>query len=165
MAKWTALAISATLSIAIAGSACVVDQVPTLDRVGVTTEGDDISVLFVGCDGDSVERVTLYSRRDGEDADDPVLWEIVATPESDGAQVQQFTPGEVPSGFAERVAYQDRLQSSDDGFVVVTSRQEGTLGVSFSVDELSTNEVVVAGSEPRGRSEFVDKAAEGCPDD
>lgn len=157
-------AVLAGASVIAAATGCVADAVPSLDRVGVTrTGGDRPSVLFVGCEGDRVERVALYRGTDAREGGGSVLWQIDSTASS-GEQPGSFVLGATPPGFRELVPYEEPLARDDDAFAVVTSRDHGTLGVSFSVDELRRGEVVVPGAAPREPNEFVEKAGQGCPD-
>ena len=158
----TLVALAASTATVLAG--CVADPDPAADRVGIVSEVDgEVGVLFAGCAGDVVEAISLKLSDENHERIGPVLWEI----ESRGpapARIEPFTIGETPDGFEETVGLERPIGDGDHLFVVVTTRAVGTIGVSFDVDELRSDEVHVAGAETRSRAEFEAVAARGCPE-
>jgi hypothetical protein len=121
-----------------------------------------VSILFAGCPGDEAERVVLELTDDDFEETERVLWEIEAV-DGTAASASSFVVGDVPSGFREVTALEDPLQASDHVHLVVTSREVGTIPMSFVVDDVRDDEVLVRRTRYRDRDEFGDQAAESCP--
>jgi hypothetical protein len=150
--------------VAITCTACWVgDQVPSLDRVGATrVHGEEVSILFAGCPGDGVDRVVLELTDDDFEETEQLLWEIEAVDDS-AASARSFVVGDVPVGFREVTALDDPLQPGDHVHLAVTSRDVGTIPMSFVVDDVPQDEVLVRRTRYRALDDFGTQAAESCP--
>lgn len=139
---------------------CWGDDVPSLDHVGALRgDGGEVTVLFGACPGETVERVELKLTDEDFEEVVRVLWAIAADGEgSDNA----FIVGELPPGFREVTALDEPLKSSDSVQVVVTSSTRGTIPMSFAIDDLRDDEVLVRQDRYRSRAEFDDQIDEGC---
>lgn len=145
----------------VVSASCWGDEVPSLDRVGAMRSDDgEASILFGACPGEVVERVELNLTDDDFEEIDRVLWSIEA--DEGGSTESLFTVGEVPSGFREATALDQPLNASDHVQVVITSSRRNAIPMSFVVEDLSTEEVLVRQDDYRTRAEFDDGVEEAC---
>jgi hypothetical protein len=154
-------AICLVLASGVLGTGCWGDEVPSLDQVGaMKTVDDEVAVLFGACPGEMVQRVELNLTDDKFEEIVRVLWAI--EDDGDGSSEDVFLVGQLPTGFREITSLDRPLQSGDHVQVVVTSSESGAIPMSFTVDDLKTNEVLVRQNHYRSRVEFDDQVDDGC---
>ena len=139
---------------------CWGDDVPSLDQVGaLQADSGEVTVLFGSCPGETVQRVELKLTDDDFEEIVRVLWAVEA---DDGSTEGAFMVGQVPPGFREVTALEEPLKPSDHVQLVVTRSVRGAVPMSFAVEDLRNNEVLVRQDSYRSRAEFDDQVDEGC---
>jgi len=157
--RMRALAVVVGAGVMIAG--CWGDEVPSRDQVGaLRAEGDEVTVLFGACPGEVVERVAVNLTDDDFEEVLRELWAIEV--DGGGSREQAFTVGQTPPGFLEVTALDGALEPGDHVQVVVTTSEQGTVPMSFEIDDLRSDEVLVRSSAYRSRAEFDEGISERC---
>lgn len=142
-------------------AACWGDEIPALNRVGIRqAETGELEILFAGCPGEGVTAVAVKLTDDNFEEVERVAWEIEV---DDGFEVQgRFTVGRAPPGFSEVTSLVEPLRMDDHLLAVITSSEVGTIAVSFLVDDLRSDEVLVRPHGFRNVDVFEERAAESC---
>ena len=143
------------------GVGCWGDEVPSLDQVGaLRTEDGQVTILFGACPGETVQRVELRLTDDNFNEIVRVLWAVEA---DDAASTPNaFTVGQLPPGFREVTPLDERLKPDDHLQLVVTTSEQGTIPMSFDIDDLRTDDVLVRMDRYRSRDEFDSRVNQRC---